>query len=167
MSFMGGSTTVCALPSLLQIRSEVRVVRRAREWTLDKLRDESGVDRAAIHKIENTAKYPDYEPGVDTVRKLVEAMGLTLSDFFLRIEGLRPTEGSDQQSATPTSKADPNARTLSEAERSADAVVQRALIVGIAEEIARAIDRLIESRATDRPFEKAEAAARRSVGADR
>ena len=84
------SGTVRGVPSLLEIRGALRRVRREKDWTLDKLRDESGVDRTAIHKIENTKKYPTYEPGIDTVSKLVEAMGLTLSQFFARIEVLHP-----------------------------------------------------------------------------
>jgi transcriptional regulator with XRE-family HTH domain len=87
-------TTVGALPSLQDVRRRLRAERRARELTLDALSEKSGVDRAAIHKIENVAKYPTYEPGLDTFTRLVEAMpGLTLALFFAHMEhGIGPAE---------------------------------------------------------------------------
>lgn len=74
----------------LDVRRALRAVRRERKpqgFTLDKLSADSGVDRAAIHRIESVEKYPDYEPGIETVARLVDAMGLTLSEFFSRVEG--------------------------------------------------------------------------------
>jgi transcriptional regulator with XRE-family HTH domain len=76
--------------TLADIRLALRAerVRRKRSigLTLDRLQDASGVDRAAIHRIESVEKYPDYEPGMQTILRLVEGMGLTLYEFFLRIE---------------------------------------------------------------------------------
>jgi transcriptional regulator with XRE-family HTH domain len=149
---MADWATVSALPSLSDIRLAVRTERRAREWSLDKLSEVSGVDRAAIHKIENTKTYPTYEPGIDTFKKIIEAMGLTLSEFFGRIEGLSPTGQTDQQSHSPISpEAEANhGRDLSAAER-ADLIVQRTFIAALAEEIVGAVDRLVEARTANQP----------------
>jgi transcriptional regulator with XRE-family HTH domain len=89
-------TTVGHLPSLLDIRTAVRRTRRAREWSLDALSDKSGVDRAVIHRIENVRKYPKYEPGIETLRRIVEGFGLSLADFFgVWFEGLVPNAHGD------------------------------------------------------------------------
>jgi len=90
MWFMAGVDTVCGVSSLTDIRRGVRLLRRELEVTLDTLSERSGVDRAAIHKIENTTKYPTYEPGVDTLRRLIEGLGFTLYGFFARLTRTDP-----------------------------------------------------------------------------
>lgn len=87
MSFTAEWDTVCAVASLTEIRLAVRTARREREWSLDTLSEKAHVDRAALHKIENVRKYAGYEPGIETIRKIVEALGLTLAGFFARVEG--------------------------------------------------------------------------------
>lgn len=87
MRFAPESANVRALATLITIRQALRTARRERDLTLDALSERATVDRAAIHKIENVRKYPDYEPGIDTVRKIVEAMKITLGEFFTKIDG--------------------------------------------------------------------------------
>lgn len=98
--------------TLLEIRRGLRDERvrrkRSQGLTLDRLQETSGVDRAAIHRIESVDKYPNYEPGMETVTRLVEGMGLTLSSFFAQIE--RQTDG-DLQTREDAIK---NPRTLAE-----------------------------------------------------
>lgn len=99
MIFTGQSGSVGApVSSVLDMRRALRSVRRAKEWTLDALSDASGIDRAAIHRIENVQKYPDYEPGLDTFRRLVEAMQITMPEFFARL----PPERQQPQVAYST-----------------------------------------------------------------
>lgn len=78
--------TVGYLATLSDIRRALRRERRARELTLDRLSEQASVDRAAIHKIENVAKHPTYEPGLGTVLKLIGAMGITEAAFFSGVE---------------------------------------------------------------------------------
>lgn len=47
----------------------------------------AGLGASTVAKIENIKSYPTYDPGIGTVEQLLDAMGLTLSEFFLRIEG--------------------------------------------------------------------------------
>lgn len=75
------------MPNLLEIRAGLAAARRARRLSLDVLQRRSGVDRMTIHKIEHVSKYPALEPGLDTVQRLVEGMGLTLGQFFTSLEG--------------------------------------------------------------------------------
>lgn len=159
-----GPATICPLASLADIRRELRRVRRAKDWTLDKVRDESGVDRAAIHKIENVDKYPTYEPGIETVTKIVEGMGLTLSSFFARIEGLPTTDGASTDRPSPTKAAD-HARVVSD--RSADALVQQEFLAALAEQFISAVDRLVDARAKNRPDHTAKSVRRRRAGSSR
>jgi transcriptional regulator with XRE-family HTH domain len=95
----GFTHMLLGVPSLQDIRVALRSARRElkkeRGLTLDRLHERSGIDRAVIHRIESVEKYPTYEPGVDTVRRLVEGMGLTLSEFFARIEALPTRDVSD------------------------------------------------------------------------
>lgn len=102
MSFRGGWATVrLTVPSLTEMRKGLRALRRELELTLDALSDQSGIDRAAIHRIENVDKYPDYEPGLDTFRRMVEGLGLTLQDFFARFPAARQSESGTFRQSTP------------------------------------------------------------------
>jgi transcriptional regulator with XRE-family HTH domain len=86
MRLTGGWSSVWTLLTLLRMRRAVRVVRRERELTLDTVSEQSGVDRAAIHKIERTDKYPNYEPGLETFRRLVElGLDVPLHEFLARL----------------------------------------------------------------------------------
>jgi transcriptional regulator with XRE-family HTH domain len=69
-----------------RVRELLRVRRDALGWTLDKLQDEAGVNRATIHSIENLKREPDLKPDLETIEKLAVAMGLTLSSVFIEIE---------------------------------------------------------------------------------
>jgi transcriptional regulator with XRE-family HTH domain len=95
-------STVLLLPTLGEMRAALRDAREGSGKSLDKLSEDSGVDRTAIHKIENPEKYPDYEPGLDTFRRLVEATGLTMQAFFWGLEALgdQPRHVADQRSGS-------------------------------------------------------------------
>jgi len=95
--------------TLAEIRAGLHAARKQQKrsgLTLDRLQENSGVDRAVIHRIESVRKYPRYKPGIDTVLRLVEGMGLTLSSFFAEIEGgpkvgLQPAIPQSQNSPVP------------------------------------------------------------------
>ena len=83
------------MTTLREVRIAIRKERRAREWTIDKLRDESGADRKAIHKLENIKKYPHYAPEFETVLRLVRALGMSMAAFFEKIETTAAQESAD------------------------------------------------------------------------
>lgn len=90
--------------TLADIRAELRRARKVRKrdgLTLDRLEENSGVDRAVIHRIENVKKYPRYKPGMETILRLIEGMGLTLPVFFL---GVRDLQKTGLQAAIPLSQ---------------------------------------------------------------
>lgn len=91
------------------------MLRREFEVTLDELSERSGVDRAAIHKIENTERYPDYEPGLDTFRRLVEGLGFSMPEFFTRLPRLHfmePPPPRPKAAEETKTSAHPRAATL-------------------------------------------------------
>lgn len=146
------------------VRAELRRLRDVNDLTREELQKLSGVEKTTIYRIENTKELPDYKPDFDTVDALLAAMDITLSDFFARIEGLPPTRQTDPESRTNSHNLGAeHDRALSAAERSADTLVQRTFIAALAQEIAIAVDRLIDARAKNRTARKTtSAAARRS-----
>lgn len=67
------------------------LLRRARDeegLTLDELAAQTGVDRMIIHRVENTRKYPDYEPELATVLKIIAGLRSPLTDIFVDSERL-------------------------------------------------------------------------------
>lgn len=72
------------------MREELRKLREQGDLTLDQLAGASGLNRATIHAIENIKREPNLKPDLNTVERIVQAMGLTLSQFFARIEALQP-----------------------------------------------------------------------------
>lgn len=94
-------TPTLAAMTVAEIRAALRVARRKRKrdgLTLDRLQENSGVDRAVIHRIESPKKYPKYEAGFHTIHRLIEGLGLTLPDFFLQVE--RGELSSDSQDSS-------------------------------------------------------------------
>lgn len=134
---------------LAAVRARLRKERKARDWSLDDLAEKSGVNRSTIHEIETSATG---KPQFETVGRLIEGMGLTLSEFFTRIEGLHsraltPTGQADLQSASPEAGDD---AALSAADRSADAYVRMQFVEALAEQLVKTLDRLVSARAPNR-----------------
>lgn len=76
---------------LSAFREFIRHVRETEFGGRAKLQQATGVNRTTIQRIETD---PTYSPGLETVAKLVEAMGLSLSTFFARLESqTSATEG--------------------------------------------------------------------------
>lgn len=138
--------------SLTAIRDGLRSLRQREDFTLDDLAKASGVDRAVIHRIENTRKYPDYEPGIETVRRIVEGAGLSLSQFFNDVErqseqpprsqysGLHSHEGIPDNQRTPPHNAElTDGRLISET-----SIGVEVLLAGLSEAIASAADRVVD-----------------------
>jgi transcriptional regulator with XRE-family HTH domain len=85
-----------------EMRHALRAERLNRNWSLDDLAEKSGVNRSTIHDIEtNTGG----KPQIGTIARLVEGMGLTLSQFFARIEGL---QAHDVSETLPTPAPNPH-----------------------------------------------------------
>lgn len=75
-------------------RTAREVLRRARQrqqpaMSLDAAAKKTGLNRATIHSIENIKREPNLQPELETIERLVVAYGMTLSSFFLQIEGLQ------------------------------------------------------------------------------
>lgn len=77
---------------LANARTACRRQKDGKSWTLRDLEAASGVDLATIHRLENTKRYPDHHPDLETLEALTAAMGLTLSRFFASVEGVDPPE---------------------------------------------------------------------------
>lgn len=70
--------------TLDDVRGQLRKERLSRNWSLDDLAEKSTVNRSTIHDVETNR---DGHPAFETVAKMVEGLGLTLVEFFARIEG--------------------------------------------------------------------------------
>lgn len=91
---------------------EWHAIREALRWardhalpapmTLDEAAAATGLDRSTIHSIENTKREPALKPKLDTILKLVQAYGFTLSSFFAQVEDKK---GPERPLATPTGTA--------------------------------------------------------------
>lgn len=68
------------------LREALRLERERAQMTLDELAKTAKLNRATIHSIENVKREPDLKPELESVEKIVGAMGMTLSEFFLQIE---------------------------------------------------------------------------------
>lgn len=66
----------------------LRQIRTDRRLTPEDLADRAGVDRATVYRIENLND--SYAPRIETVSALTDALGLSLADFFMRVENLTP-----------------------------------------------------------------------------
>lgn len=130
--------------------------------------DGAGVNRATVYRIVNLDTEKDYQPKIETISALVESKGLTLSGFFRQIEGLPSPIPDDQESASVSgSGGAPHGRSLPGDSLSADYFVQQQFFESFAVELARAIDRLIDARVTDRPDRQPRAPRRGGSGSTR
>lgn len=91
------------------IRLELRAVRKETKASGRRasglyLKETAGVDPSTLNRIEGVKKYPNHKPDLETIEALVRAMGLTLSAFFARIEGVSvspPTIKADDGDSLP------------------------------------------------------------------
>jgi transcriptional regulator with XRE-family HTH domain len=136
------------------VRAKLRAERLTRDWTLDDMAARAGVNRSAVHDIETNR---EGKPQFQTIAKLVEGLGLTLSAFFLQIEG--STSGA-RETTLPSLKVEPrvadDSPPLSSSEfRTAELALFSALSTTLVESLTsavdRAADRIIEAVRPDRP----------------
>ena len=104
------------------VRHALRAVRREKRVTLRALHEKTGISPSTVNRIERVSKYPAHKPDLDTLYALVEAMDVTLSEFFGRVEGITPVS-LQQEPQTPRP--------------------------AFASEVVEAIDRLITSRVSE------------------
>ena len=134
-----------------KMRSALRAKRLELKWSLDDLAAKSGVNRSTIHDIETNA---DGKPQMATVARLVEGMGLTLSEFFARIEGLKPQPLTAQNALSSqgiqSAEVALGGSVVSGGGVPSNDFVHEAIIIGIAEQLAdrfaAAIDKLADAR---------------------
>jgi transcriptional regulator with XRE-family HTH domain len=149
---------------LKTIREGLRSLREREHFTLDEANKVSGVDRAVIHRIENTKKYPKYEPGIETVRRLVEGMGISLAQFFNELERAQDAAAAESHSPlhnpstvvqnphrSPASTTDVIAELPDGRRLFSDTVGVEVLIAGFGETLSEAI-----SHAADRVVDRLE-----------
>lgn len=74
-----------------KIREALREQRFRMRMRVQDVSAEADVDRATLYRIENTKKYPDYRPELDTLSRLAVAMGTTL----LALDGAPATAASE------------------------------------------------------------------------
>lgn len=150
-----------------EVRDALRREREALVGSRAKLEQKSGVAESTIYRIETEETYV---PRVPVLMRIIEGMGLTLSEFFARIEALTEIkDGNNNQPprAESRTKGADDGRSLSAADRAADAYVQREFVTALAEEIVGAVDRLVDARAADRPATHEKPARSRRAGSSR
>jgi transcriptional regulator with XRE-family HTH domain len=85
-----------------RFREVLRAEREARVGGREKLADKTGINKTTI---QNAEIGPDI-PGIDTVARLVEGIGLTLPSFFEQIEALQAGTAEAQNLSTPNPHAE-------------------------------------------------------------
>lgn len=118
-----------------QVRAALRALMG--KQTPDEFADAAGVDRSTIYRILKVGG--KYSPKVETVSALVEAQGLTLSEFFLRIEGTHQPIEHSTGTASSARRALEFREQLSVAFLEAAAATSRATLRGLLTELAYAL----------------------------
>lgn len=164
---LSGAILVSGMPEL---RVVLRQLRTDARLSPEELATEADVSRSTIYRLENGEIE---EPDLQTLRRIVGALGVTLSSFFAQIEGLKgprtelqnlPSENqtrtADASTPLPTSDAALSTTDL--------AALITAGVSGLGESLERAIDRAAdriltarEPAATPRDRQAGESAARR------
>ena len=147
------------------LRKGLQDLRIERKMGVPELAADAGIAKTTVYRLENLNDDPDRGPDLETIEKLTTAMGLTLSSFFARIEGLKTAESGGHDRAPLADKAADHGRTVSE--RSEDVLVQQEFMAALMEQFAGAVDRLVESRTENRPAVRATPIRRRRTGASR
>lgn len=113
---------------------------------------DSGVAKATIYRILKVGAPKPYAPRIDTIIAILKERGLSLSEFFARVEGL-PAQPFRDRSSTPEVASHGADTALS----SATHVPESLFIAGLqnlALTIDRAVDRLIAARTPARRARK-------------
>jgi transcriptional regulator with XRE-family HTH domain len=82
-----------------RVRAELQTVRLAQKPKMSQTRlgHLAGLSKSTVNRIENVYGEPDHVPDLNSVERLVRAMGLTLSGFFARLEPASPSQGSPNE----------------------------------------------------------------------
>lgn len=126
------------------IRQALRVRRAELHMEVNELRTKSGIGRTTIYRIENIADLPDHVMDLETVEALSNAMGLSLSELFLRIEGLQMSEPT-RHTPAPL-KAGAHGAAVQKELSDIDRTFLLAIGETLAESFDRSIDKLIAAR---------------------
>lgn len=114
------------------IRAALQALRVERKMGVPELAEEASLAKTTVYRLEDLAEDPDREIDLATLEKLVSALGLTLSEFFARLEGAEePTDVIE--TAIPSD------------------------IQGIASKFLEAVDRLVTARVGAAPTTRVEA----------
>lgn len=146
-------------------RAALKTQRKLRVGSRAKLVERCGAPAMSPTTIQNAELGPDM-PGIDTVARLVEAMGLTLSTFFAQLErsqnqGLPLDASLLQDPAFPGAEADHvgvgKRGSVSAASKFSEAA---AIVVGYLQDVAR--EHVNTTRGAGTPRSSAKAGARKS-----
>lgn len=110
-----------------QVRLALRKLRTDAKMTPEEFADEAQVHRSTVYRIEKMEK--DYVPRIDTISALVDSRGLTVTEFFARIEGVAQLTTQGSSGAEPLdSSLDPRSHDFaSQLDRRIEAAVDRHL----------------------------------------
>lgn len=97
-----GQRMLAAVIDWRRVREVLRQIRNERGVTLRALEASSGIDESTIHRIENTRKYPNHKPDLETVDAIVRGLNLSLAEFFAQVE-----PGQELSGATLTANTSP------------------------------------------------------------
>lgn len=129
-----------------RLREALRALRFEKKLGVPELATDAGLNKTTVYRLEDVDTEPDRELDLVTLEKLTTAMGLTLSEFFARIEGLPAQPFGDRSSHGADT-----------ALSSATHVPESLFIAGLqnlALTIDRAVDRLIAARTPARRARK-------------
>lgn len=86
-----------------RVREHLRALRVARKMGVPELAHDAGVNKTTLYRIEEITDDSDREIDLGTLEKLVVALGLTLSEFFSEIEGLKSSliDGNNRTPSSP------------------------------------------------------------------
>lgn len=95
------------------VRQALQALRFERRMDVPELAEAAGINKTTLYRLEEFDADPDRAVDLGTLEKLTNALDLTLSEFFLRIEGLNAPVvlGTDPSSTITQEPPDAVART--------------------------------------------------------
>jgi transcriptional regulator with XRE-family HTH domain len=87
------------------VRLALRRERTSRHLTLDELATLTGLNRATIHSIESVDREPTLKMEFETVARVIDGLGLSLGEFFLKVDGAGGLNISRQTARSGRSEA--------------------------------------------------------------
>jgi transcriptional regulator with XRE-family HTH domain len=145
-----------------RVRRTLRDLRAERKMGVPELASEAGINKTTLYRLEDLDD-SERGPDLETIEKLVTALGSSLTEFFARVEGAGTVADPGQSKGIAREATDPPVRAASIV-RGELSTTDRGIITGgfaaVVEALERSTTRLIEAR------EQAPAARPRAAGED-